>query len=158
MSGDAPDREAIKATLDRYLAILQGHPTAEEMMSAILTDDFETGFVGGFMWKGLDGLRDFLSQREGFFDERHELKEILEMSRRSDRETEVKTRLEFFLRRWEPPSPTSDEFTGWAYHTWRVRRTDDADLRVAAQLVDGFDHLNDNAQRLFATPDEGLNR
>jgi hypothetical protein len=33
--------------LQRYLTILQGHPSAEEMMSEILTEDFETGFVGG---------------------------------------------------------------------------------------------------------------
>jgi hypothetical protein len=38
------------------------------------------------MWKGLDGLRDFLSQREGFFDERHEVKEVLEVAVRSDDE------------------------------------------------------------------------
>ena len=29
---------------------------------------------------------------------------------------------------------------------------------VAAQIVERFDELNDNAERLFATPDEGLNR
>jgi hypothetical protein len=26
------------------------------------------------------------------------------------------------------------------------------------QIVDGFADLNDNAERLFATPDQGLNR
>jgi hypothetical protein len=31
-------------------------------------------------------------------------------------------------------------------------------LRIAAQIVDGFADLNDNAERLFATPDKGLNR
>jgi hypothetical protein len=31
-------------------------------------------------------------------------------------------------------------------------------LRVAAQIVGGFADLNDNAKRLFATPDQGLNR
>jgi hypothetical protein len=30
--------------------------------------------------------------------------------------------------------------------------------RVAAQIVERFEDLNDNAERLFATPDEGLNR
>jgi hypothetical protein len=29
---------------------------------------------------------------------------------------------------------------------------------VAAQIVQRFDDLNDNAARLFATPDKGLNR
>jgi hypothetical protein len=29
---------------------------------------------------------------------------------------------------------------------------------VAAQIVERFDDLNDNARRLFATPQEGLNR
>jgi hypothetical protein len=65
--------------------------------------------------------------------------------------------LEFFLRRWEAPSPTSDEFTGSCYHSWRLRRAPDR-WRVAAQMVERFADLNDNAERLFATPDEGLNR
>ena len=84
---------------------------------------------------------------------------MLEVAARSDDEVEVKTRLEFFLRRWEPPSPTSEEFTGWAFHTWILRRSaGQPESRVAAQLVDGFDHLNDNASRLFSTPKEGLKR
>jgi monoamine oxidase len=58
----------LRALLQRYLTILQRHPSAEEMMAAILTPDFETGFIGGHLWRGLDGLRDFLGQRDGFFD------------------------------------------------------------------------------------------
>ncbi len=30
--------------------------------------------------------------------------------------------------------------------------------RVAAQLVEGFEDLNENARRLFGTPAQGLNR
>jgi hypothetical protein len=30
--------------------------------------------------------------------------------------------------------------------------------RVAAQLVERFDDLDENAKRLFATPQQGLNR
>jgi hypothetical protein len=126
--------DKLRGCLAEYLGLLQRHPSAEEMMSAILTDDFKTGFVGGFTWKGIDGLRDFLSQRKGFFDESHQVKDVL-----------------------EAPSPTSDEFTGSCYHSWRLRRAPDR-WRVAAQMVERFADLNDNAQRLFATPDEGLNR
>jgi hypothetical protein len=147
----------LREHLAEYLTLLQRHPSAEEMMSAVLTDDFETGFVGGFMWGGLDGLRDFLSQREGFFDESHRVKDVLEMSEAGSDEVHARTRLEFFLRRWQAPSPTSEEFTGSCYHQWRLRREPDR-WRVAAQIVERFDDLNDNAQRLFATPDEGLNR
>jgi hypothetical protein len=142
--------------LQRYLTILQGHPSAEEMMERTLTDDFETGFIGGHIWRGLDGLRDFLSQREGFFDERHVIDELLERHD-GDGDVEAHTRLGFFLRRWEAPSPVSEEFTGKCFHTWRVRLVDD-DWRGAAQMVERFTDLNDNAKRLFATPDEGLNR
>jgi hypothetical protein len=46
---------------------------------------------------------------------------------------------------------------GSCFHAWRVRREPDR-RRVAAQIVERFDDLNDNAERLFATPDEGLNR
>ena len=150
------ERQA-RDVLGRYLTLLQGHPTAEEMMQEILTDDFETGFEGGFLWKGSDGLRDFLQQREGFFDEDHEVKDVLHLDLLPSGEVQAKTRLEFFLRRWEAPAPTSETFTGSAYHTWRLRRADGG-WRVAAQIVDGFDDLNENAQRLFATPDAGLNR
>jgi hypothetical protein len=126
-------------------------------MAAVLTEDFETGFEGGFMWQGLDGLRDFLSQRDGFFDEKHTLKDVLAMEEPADGEVRARTRLEFFLRRWEAPSPTSEEFTGSCFHHWRLRREPDR-WRVAAQIVERFADLNDNAERLFATPDEGLNR
>jgi hypothetical protein len=147
----------LRDVLTEYLTMLQRHPSAEEFMRAVLTADFETGFEGGFQWQGLDGLRDFLSQREGFFDEKHTLMEVLALDEPSEGEVRARTRLEFFLRRWEPPSPTSDEFTGSCFHHWRVRREPDR-WRVAAQIVERFDDLNDNAARLFATPDEGLNR
>jgi hypothetical protein len=126
------------------------------MMEQVLTEDFETGFIGGHVWRGLDGLRDFLSQREGFFDERHVIDELLGRGDR-DGDVEPHTRLHFFLRRWEAPSPVSEEFTGACFHTWRVRQVDD-EWRVAAQMVERFADLNENSQRLFATPDEGLNR
>jgi SnoaL-like domain len=147
----------VLAILGGYFALLQRHFAAEDMMEAVLTEDFETGFVGGMVWKGLDGLRDFLSQRAGFFDERHEVQEILAREVLDDGEVEVKTRLQFVLRRWEDPAATSVKFTGAALHTWRLRRTNDG-WRVAAQMVDGFEDLNESSRRLFATPDEGLNR
>jgi SnoaL-like protein len=147
----------VLAILGGYFALLQRHFAAEDMMEAVLTEDFETGFVGGMVWKGLDGLRDFLSQRAGFFDERHEVQEILARDVLNDGEVEVKTRLQFVLRRWEDPAAASTEFTGTALHTWRLRRTDDG-WRVAAQMVDGFEDLNESSTHLFATPDAGLNR
>lgn len=156
MAGRPLTDPELVGVLSEYLTILQGHPTAEEMMSRILTEDFETGFIGGHLWQGIDGLRDFLSQRDGFFDERHEIDEVLENEVVEDH-VEARTRLHFFLRRWEAPSPTSEEFTGTCFHTWRVRDVD-GEWRVAAQLVERFDDLNDNAERLFATPEEGLNR
>jgi hypothetical protein len=156
MQGERLDDDQLVALLQRYLTILQGHPTAEAMMDEILTDDFETGFVGGHLWAGLDGLRDFLSQREGFFDEKHVIEELLERGR-VDGDTEAHTRLNFFLRRWEAPSPVSEEFTGRCFHTWRVREVD-GDWPVAAQMVERFADLNENSERLFATPEEGLNR
>jgi SnoaL-like domain len=149
--------DELRGYLAEYLGLLQRHPSAEEMMSAILTEDFETGFVGGFTWQGIDGLRDFLSQREGFFDESHRVKDVLEMGDGPGDEVHARTRLEFFLRRWEAPSPTSEEFTGSCFHSWRLRQAPDR-WRVAAQMVERFADLNDNAERLFATPDEGLNR
>jgi SnoaL-like domain len=155
MSGALTDEQLI-AVLQRYLTILQGHPPAEEFMAEILTEDFETGFVGGQIWSGIDGLRDFLSQREGFFDERHTIEELLERGQ-SDGEIKARTRLHFFLRSWEAPSPASQEYTGTCFHSWRAREVD-GKWRVAAQLVERFDDLNDNSRRLFATPDEGLNR
>lgn len=125
-------------------------------MAEILTPDFDTGFVGGHLWRGIDGLRDFLGQPAGFVDERHEIDDLLERTGEGA-ELTARTRLHFFLRRWESPAPVSEEFTGTCFHTWRVRREDDAG-RVAGQLVERFEDLNDNAVRLFATPQEGLNR
>ena len=44
---DSPlsDRE-LTQVLSGYLKLLQMHPSAEEMMREVLTEDFETGFVG----------------------------------------------------------------------------------------------------------------
>jgi hypothetical protein len=148
--------EQLVEVLQRYLTILQGHPGAEEMMKETLTDDFETGFIGGQVWKGIDGLRDFLSQRKGFFDERHTIKELLERGE-ADGDLTARTRLDFFLRSWKPPSPVSEEYTGKCIHHWRVREVGGS-WRVAAQMVERFEDLNENSERLFATPDEGLNR
>jgi SnoaL-like domain len=148
--------DELVAVLQGYLTILQGHPSAEAMMKEILTEDFETGFIGGQIWSGIDGLRDFLSQREGFFDEKHTIDELLGRAD-ADGQVEARSRLHFFLRSWQAPSATSEEYTGTCFHTWRVREVDGS-WRVAAQLVERFDDLNDNAERLFATPEEGLNR
>ena len=147
----------LRSLLAEYLTLIARHVSAEEFMAALLTDDFETGFEGGYSWRGLDGLRDFLSQREGFFDETHTIKDVLAMEEPSDGEVHAHTRLEFFLRRWEAPSPASEEFTGSCFHHWRMRREPDR-WRVAAQIVERFEDLNENAKHLFATPDEGLNR
>jgi hypothetical protein len=101
------------------------------------------------------GASRFLSQRDGFFDEVHTISELLAREQIGD-EITARTRLHFFLRRWTPPSPVSDEFTGAVVHSWRVRHVDGR-WRVAAQIVERFEDLNDNARELFATPDEGLN-
>jgi hypothetical protein len=152
--GNQPSDSEVRAALRAYFAVLQSDPTAEEMRRTVVTDDFETGFVGGYMWRGPDGLRQFLAARAGFVDEQHDVDEVLEREDLPSGEVRIKTRLEFSLRQ-----PDSNElFTGTAFHTWLLRRDDAGRLRVAAQLVDGFADLNDNARRLFATPDQGLNR
>jgi hypothetical protein len=156
MTGDTPRDEELVGILQNYLQVLQEHPSAEEMMKRVLTKDFETGFVDGHVWRGLEGLRDFLSQREGFFDEEHVIEELPERSDRGD-DIDARTRLRFFLRRWEAPSPRSEEFTGRCLHAWRVCAVD-GEWRVAAQMVERFEDLNENAQRLFATPKSGLNQ
>jgi hypothetical protein len=143
----------LRDTLARYFDLLQRHASADEMLAEIVTDDFETGFADGLRWCGVDGLADFLAARAGFVDERHELQEVLGLEALSDVEAEARTRLEFFLR--QPGS--SDEFTGTVFHTWRLRSTA-GEWRVAAQIVDGFAHLNDNAARLFSAPEDGLTR
>jgi hypothetical protein len=159
VSAGAPTEAELRQGIDAYLNLLQQHPTAEQMMAEVLTEDFETGFASGFRWTGPDGLRDFLAAREGFFDERHELKEVLAVEPLPADEIRSKTRLEFFLRSWTAPTPRSEEFTGSAFHTWLLRRSPaEGRWRVAAQIVDGFDDLNENAARLFSVPEQGLNR
>jgi hypothetical protein len=63
----------------------------------------------------------------------------------------ARTRLEFFLRSWKAPSPVSEEYAGKCIHRWRVREVEGA-WRVAAQMVERFEDLNDNSKMLFATP------
>lgn len=156
----APTESEIRAARRAYFACLQKHVSAEEMRAAIVTDDFETGFTDGFRWaKGIDGLREFLAARDGFFDERHELDELHDVRALSEDEFEFDTSLDFFLRSWKAPAAHSEEFSGRGLHTWRLRRSATGPpWRVAAQLVDGFADLNESAARLFSAPDAGLSR
>jgi hypothetical protein len=153
MAGQPSDSD-IRAALQAYFRVLQSNPTVDMMRRSVVTDDFETGFAGGYMWQGPDGLRDFLAARAGFVDEQHDVDEVLDREDLPTGEVRIKTRLRFSLR--QPPG--NELFTGTAFHTWLLRRDDAGRLRVAAQIVDGFSDLNDNAERLFATPDQGLNR
>lgn len=152
-----PTEIEIRSTLAEHLTLLQTHPTAEQMMTAVVTDDFEVGFRAGRRWCGLDGLRDYLARREGFFDQLYEVKDVITVRELFDGETEIETRVEFFLRRWTAPAPFSDEFTGWCFDSWRLRPSDDGtEFRVAAKIAERFEHLNDNATRLLAISGEGL--
>jgi hypothetical protein len=144
----------IDIALAAYFDGLARHASAEEMLSSMVTEDFETGFADGYRWRGADGLRAFLEARSGFIDERHELRELLERRTLASDEVRLRTRLEFVLRQPE----SGEELTGSAFHTWLLRRDGEGRIRVAAQIVDGFADLNEPARRLFATPDEGLNR
>jgi hypothetical protein len=151
---DVPSDSEVRAALQAYFRVLQSNPSAEEMRPSVVTDDFRTGFAGGYMWQGPDGLRDFLAARAGFVDEQHDVDEVLEREDLPTGEVRIKTRLRFSLRQ-----PQDDKLlTGTAFHTWLLHRDAAGKLRVAAQLVDGFSDLNDNAERLFARPDQGLNR
>ena len=148
------EREILAAFEGYFAALSRPGVTAADMLAEAVTDDFETGFADGYRWKGPDGLRRFLEARSGFVDERHDVRELLGVEEVSPSETRVRTRLEFSLRQPE----SGEELTGSAFHTWLLRRDADGRLRVAAQIVDGFADLHDPAARLFATPEEGLNR
>jgi hypothetical protein len=125
------------------------------MTAQVLTPDFETGFADGHRWRGPDGLADFLEARSMFFDESHEVLQLMNLTRPDPDTIRARTRLRFFLRRREPDAAVSEEFTGQALHSWLLRH-EGGRWRVAAQIVDGFAQLNDNAAVLFAAPVEGL--
>jgi hypothetical protein len=142
--------------IEAYFTSLQSHASAEQMRADVLTDDFETGFVDGLMWTGLDGLRDFIAARSVFFDEDHDLLQILEVGAADGGRVRARTRLRFSLRRIDPGAARSEEYTGEAFHTWLFQPEASGPWRVAAQLVDGFAAMNEPARRLFSTPEEGL--
>jgi hypothetical protein len=142
--------------IEKYFDLLQAHASAPEMIDKVLTSDFETGFADGLRWRGADGLAEFLCARSVFFDESHDVLQVIDVSRLDGHNIQAQTRLRFFLRRHQPGAAKSEEFTGQAWHTWRMRQGSDGKWRVAAQIVDGFAHLNDNAATLFGAPAEGL--
>jgi hypothetical protein len=96
--GDRPTDADVRAALRAYFAVLQSSPTAEAMRRTVVTDDFETGFAGGYMWQGPGGLREFLAARAGFVDEQHDVDEVLDREDLPNGDVRVKTRLEFSLR------------------------------------------------------------
>jgi uncharacterized protein YndB with AHSA1/START domain len=143
--------------IERYFDFLQAHASATEMIENVLTDDFETGFADGFRWRGADGLAEFLDARSMFFDESHDVLQLTNVTRADEHSIQAQTRLRFFLRRHQQGAATSEEFTGQVWHTWRLRREpSEGRWRIAAQIVDGFAQLNDNAATLFGAPTEGL--
>jgi hypothetical protein len=91
----------VVTAIEDYFRLLQAHASAEQMLADVLTSDFQTGFVGGHMWTGEQGLRDFLSARAVFFDESHQLLQIFEVALEADGRVRARTRLRFFLRRLE---------------------------------------------------------
>ena len=111
--GARPSDNKIRAALQAYFRVLQSNPTAEEMRRTVVTDDFKTGFAGGYMWQGPKGLRDFLAARAGFVDEQHDVDEVLERQDLPSGEVRIKTRLTFSLR--QPPG--NKLFTGTTFHT-----------------------------------------
>jgi hypothetical protein len=50
------------------------------MIEHVLTTDFETGFSNGYHWQGLDGLTDFLDTRSVFFDESHDVLQLMDVT------------------------------------------------------------------------------
>jgi hypothetical protein len=144
-------------TIERYFDLLQAHVSASEMIEKVLTDDFETGFADGFHWRGADGLAEFLDARSVFFDESHDVLQLMDVARPDEHNIQARKRLWFFLRGHQPGAAQSQEFTGQVWHTWRLRRESAEERwRVAAQIVEGFAQLNDNAATLFGAPTEGL--
>jgi hypothetical protein len=110
------------------------------------------------MWHGREGLMEFLTARSVFFDESHQLLQILEIKREADGRISARTRLRFFLRSREAGAALSEEYTGDAFHTWLFEADGGGSRwRVAAQLVDGFADLNGPARKLFSMPETGLN-
>jgi hypothetical protein len=69
--------------------------------------------------------------------EQHDVDQVLERKDLPTGEVRIKTRMTFSLR--QPPG--NELFTGTAFHTWLLRRDAAGQLRVAAQIVDGFPTL-----------------
>src|SRR3712207_5947737 len=112
MTGPGILEPLVLTAIEDYFRLLQAHVSADEMIAQVVTEDFETGFVGGFMWRGRDGLADFLATRSVFFDESHEILQLMAVERTSQDQVQARTRLRFFLRRREPDAAVSEEFTG----------------------------------------------
>ena len=75
----------------------------------MLTADFETGFIDGYLWQGPDSLAEFLEARSVIFDESHEVLQLIGVTSLDDEDTVLaRTRLRFFLRRHERPAAVTD--------------------------------------------------
>jgi hypothetical protein len=143
--------------IERYFELLQGHASAQEMTERVLTDDFETGFVGGYMWRGPDGLAAFLADRSVFFDESHEILQLMDIIQPAPETISARTRLRFFLRRHEPPAAVSEEFTGQAFHTLATAPPT-ARQRLAGRRTDGgrIRHAQRQCRRAVRRPHRGV--
>jgi hypothetical protein len=60
-------------------------------------------------------LAEFLDARSKFFDESHEVLQVMNVIGPDERTIHAQTRLRFFLRRHQPGSAKSEEFIGQAH-------------------------------------------
>jgi hypothetical protein len=102
--------------LAEYLDMLQRHAATEEMLRGHPHRRLRDGLRGRLHVDGLDWLRDFLAEREQFFDERHVVTDVLELEQPSDGEVVARTRLDFFLRRRIDGGFKADEISGLCVH------------------------------------------
>jgi hypothetical protein len=138
--------------IERYFELLQGHASAQEMTERVLTDDFETGFVGGYMWRGPDGLAAFLADRSVFFDESHEILQLMDIIQPAPETISARTRLRFFLRRHEPRGVQRPGFP----HLATAPPT--AQQRLAGRRTDGgrIRHAQRQCRRAVRRPHRGV--
>jgi hypothetical protein len=138
--------------LQRYLTILQGHPSLREMMELILTEDFgpaSSAVTYGEAPRRPAGLprSAMASSTSHVIDSCWRAKRVKVRSRR--------THLHFFLRRWGRPLPSVRSSLASA-HTWRYAWST---AGGASQPNGGrFAELNGRLGAPVRDPEEGLNK
>ncbi|WP_202919303.1 nuclear transport factor 2 family protein [Saccharothrix deserti] len=138
------DNDLISQFVGDWYRALDEHATEEEVLGYLVDTNPEMTFPEGKLTSVEEFLGWYRTVVNRFFDEVHEVTEV-KSSIRGD-VADVKVRVNWQARIWNPPAPTSQWLGFDADQTWQVVRDDAGRLRIRSYVVDALHPMPGSAE------------